>query len=324
MLRAKCGAAALILIYAAIAASAGIAADAFPTKPIKVVMPVPAGSGPDVQTRVIAEQLTRRWGQQVLVENRPGASGFLAAQAVAGAPPDGYTLLAGLPSIFTILPVQRDRLPIDVNRDLIHVGMMVGAIPLYIAVSPKIGVASLPELASLARSKPFEVAVGTNGVGTMPHFVALVLAKMGNIPITVVPYNQDGTLAAIADIMGGRVHATIDAAGALRGSVQSGDLKLIGAMSPDPFFPEVPTVAATVPGFSAVGFLSLAAPAGTPEHIVRRLNEGLGYALETPSVKQRFAELGTPIMIMTPEQTKAFVESEQKRWWPLVKENEPK
>jgi tripartite-type tricarboxylate transporter receptor subunit TctC len=102
--------------------------------------------------------------------------------------------------------------------------------------------------------------------------------------------------------------------------------KLIGAMSPepDPFFPEVPTVAATVPGFSAVGFVSLAAPAGTPEHVVHRLNEGLGQALETPSVKQRFAEFSTPIMIMTPAQTKAFVESEQKRWWPLVKENEPK
>jgi len=326
MLRTKIGAAVVVASLAVLAASAGTAADIFPIKPIKIVMPLPAGSAPDVQTRVIAEQLTRRWGQQVLVENRPGAGGFLAAQSVVTAQPDGYTLLAGLASIFTILPAQKDRLTIDVNRDLIQVGMIVGATPLYIAVPPKIGVASFPELARLAKSKPLEVVVGTLGVGTLPHFAALVLAKMGNIPITIVPYNQGGTPAAIADIMGGRVHATIDAAAALRGSLQSGDLKLIGTMSPerDPFFPEVPTVAAAVPGFSAVGFVSLAAPAGTPTHVVHRLNEGLGQALETPSVKQRFVEFSTPITIMTPAQTKAFVENEQKLWWPLVKENEPK
>jgi len=204
--------------------------------------------------------------------------------------------------------------------------MIVGATPLYLAVPPKIGVASFPELVSLAKSKPFDVVVGTNGAGTLPHFAGLALAKMGNIPITIVPYNQGGTSAAITDIMGGRVHATIYAAAALLGSLQSGDLKLIGVMSPerDPFFPEVRTVAETVPGFSAVGFVSLAAPAGTPEHVVHRLNEGLGQALESPNVKQRFVEFSTPTMIMTPAQTKAFVERQEKFWWPIVRENDPK
>jgi tripartite-type tricarboxylate transporter receptor subunit TctC len=147
---------------------------------------------------------------------------------------------------------------------------------------------------------------------------------MGNIPIAVVPYNQGGSLAAVADIIGGRVHATVEAVFGLRGPLQSGDLKLIAAMSPerDPFFPEVPTVAATVPGFSAVGFMTLAAPAGTPEPIVRHLNRSLATALETPSVKQRFEELGVPAKVITPEEATAFVESEQRLWWPLVRKLE--
>jgi tripartite-type tricarboxylate transporter receptor subunit TctC len=302
------------------------AQDAFPTRPIRIVIPLPPGSAPDVVTRVIGAQLTDRWGQQVIVENRPGAGGRIAAQAVAAAPPDGYTLLGSPGSIYTILPAQKERLPFDVNRDFIQVGMINAGVPMYLAVPPKLGVASFVEFVDLARSKPQEIVIGTNGAGTLPHFAGLALAKMGNIPITIVPYNQGGTLAAIADIMGGRIHATIEGVSALRGSLQSGDLKLIGAMSPerDPDFPSVPVVATTVPGFSAVGFVSLAAPAGTPDPIVRRLNEGLRHALEASSVKQRFEDLGIRPVIMTPAETKAFIENEEKLWWPIVKEHEQK
>jgi tripartite-type tricarboxylate transporter receptor subunit TctC len=129
-------------------------------------------------------------------------------------------------------------------------------------VPPKLGVSSFAEFVAVAKSKPGEIVVGTNGAGTLPNLAGLALAKMGNIPVTIVPYNQGGTPAAIADIMGGRVHATIEAVFGLRGALQSGDLKLIGVMSPrpDPDFPEVPVIATTVPGFSAVGFMSLAAP----------------------------------------------------------------
>jgi tripartite-type tricarboxylate transporter receptor subunit TctC len=303
------------------------AQEAFPTRPIRIVMSLPPGSALDVVTRVIGAQLTGRWGQQVIVENRPGAGGLIAAQAVAAAPSDGYTLLGGGSAIFTILPAQKERLPIDVNRAFIQVGMILAGAPMYLAVSPKLGVASFAEFVALAKSKPGEIMIGTNGAGTLPHFAGLALAKMGNIPVTIVPYNQGGTLAAIADIMGGRVHATIEAFSGLRGSLQSGDLKLIGVMSPerDPYFPSVPVVATTVPGFSAVGFMSLAAPAGTPAWIVRRLSEGLRDALETPDVKQRLKDLGVPATTtMTPAETTAFIENEEKLWWPIVKENEPK
>ena len=313
---------AAIFVAVSIGATSASAQDNFPTKPIKIVLPVPAGSALDIATRAIGDQLSSRWGQQVLIEARPGAGGLIAGQAVANAAPDGYTLVGGPASLFTILPAQKERLPIDVNRDFTQIGMIVGSGVMFIAVSPKLGVATFPEFVALARSKPGQIAVGTNGAGTLPHFAGLVLEKKGNVPITVVPYNQGGTMAAVADVMGGRVHGTIEGVFGLRGPLQSGDLKLIGQMAPqrEPEFPDVPAVAETIPGLSAVGFMSLAAPAKTPEHIIRRLSEGLSQALDSLSVKQRFAEIGVPIRNLTPAQTKAFIENEQRIWWPLVKE----
>jgi len=316
---------AAIVVAAVIGATPASTQDNFPTKPIKIVLPVPAGSALDIATRAIGEQLASSWGQQVLIEARPGAGGLIAGQAVANAPPDGYTLVGGPASLFTILPAQKDKLPIDVNRYFIQIGMIVGSAVLFIAVSPKLGVSTFPEFVALAKSKPGQIAVGTNGAGTLPHFAGLVLERKGNVPIMVVPYNQGGTMAAVADIMGGRVHGTIEGVFGLRGPLQSGDLKLIGQMASErePEFPDVPTVAETIPGISAIGFMTLAAPTGTPEPIIRRLADGLRQALDSPGVKQRYDDLGVPIRNMTPAQTKAFVENEQKIWWPLVKEFSP-
>ena len=308
------------LLTAALIAVPALAQDNYPNKPIRIVLPVPAGSALDIAARAIGEQLASRWGQQVLIEARPGAGGLIAGQVVANALPDGYTLLGGPSSLFTILPAQKDKLPIDVNRDFTQIGMIVGSGVMFIAVSPKLGVSNWTEFEALAKSKPGQIAVGTNGAGTLPHFAGLVIEKKGNVPITVVPYNQGGTMAAVADIMGGRVHGTIEAVFGLRGPLQSGDLKLIGQMAaqPEPEFPNVPTI-----GISAIGFMTLAAPSATPQPILNRLAEGLRQALDSPAVKQRYADLGVPIRNYTPAQTKAFVENEQKIWWPLVREFTP-
>src|SRR6516225_6633900 len=282
---------AALIAAASISAAPVLAQDNYPNKPIKIVLPVPPGSALDIATRAIGEQLSVRWGQQVLIEARPGAGGLIAGQAVASAPPDGYTLLGGPASLFTILPAQKDKLPIDVNKSFVQLGMVIGS----------------------------------NGAGTLPHFAGLVLERKANVPITVVPYNQGGTMAAVADIMGGRVHGTIEGVFGLRGPLQSGDLKLIGQMAPqrEPEYPNVPTVSETNPGISAIGFMTLAAPAGVPESIQRRLADGLRQALDSPAVKKSYADLGVPIRNYTPEQTKAFVENEQKIWWPLVREFTP-
>jgi tripartite-type tricarboxylate transporter receptor subunit TctC len=202
--------------------------------------------------------------------------------------------------------------------------MIVGHGVMFVAVPPKLGIKSFPQFVALAKSKPGELVIGTNGAGTLPHYAGLLLQRKGGLPITLVPYNKGGTPAAVADIMGGRVHATIEAVFGIRGQLQSGDLTLIGAMSPerDPAFPAVPTIAETMPGLTAVGFMSLTAPAKTPQAIVRRLNESLNQALETPAVKQRFAELGVPMSIVSPAQATAFVDQQRAIWLPLVKELE--
>ena len=297
----------------------------FPTRPIKIVLPVPAGSALDIATRAISEQLSNRWGQQVVVETRPGGGGLIAAQVVASASPDGYTLLGGTTGLFNILPAQKNNLQIDVNRAFVQIGMITGGSVFLIAVSPKLGISAFPEFVELARQKPGQIAVGTNGAGTLPHLVGLALQKKGDIPINIVPYNQGGTMAAVADILGGRIHGVIEGVAGLRGQLQSGDLKPIGQMGPERSldFPEVPAVAETIPGFSATGFLTLSGPVGISDSVILRLSDGLRGALESAAVKQRYADLGSSIRIMTPTQTKAFVENEQKIWWPLVRELSP-
>ena len=323
-LRLACATVATMLLATSVISTTATAQGAYPTRPIKIVLPIPPGTALDVITRVIAEHMTGSLGQQILVETRPGAGGLLAAQAVATAPADGYTILGGAASIFTILPAQKDKLPIDVSRDFTQIGMIVGRGVMFIAVPPKLGVKSFAEFVSLTKLRPGEIAIGTNGAGTLPHYAGLLLQRKGGLPFTLVPYNKGGTPAVVADIMGGRVHATIEATFGMQGQLQSGDLKLIGAMSAerDPDFPGVPTVAETLPGLTAVGFMSLAAPAKTPEAIVRRLNESLNQALAAPAVKQRFAELGVPISIISPAEAAAFVEQQRAIWLPLVKELE--
>lgn len=312
--------AALLVVGPAIAQAQGT----YPERPIRIVMPVPPGTALDVVMRVVAEQMSGILRQPVLVEPRPGAGGLLAAQAVAAAPADGYTLLGGAAGIFTILPGQNDKLPFDVGRAFTHVGMVVGRGAMFVAVPPRLGVTTFAEFAALARSRPGEIVIGTNGAGTLPHYAGLLLQKKGGLPVTLVPYNQGGTPAVVADVLGGRVHAIIEASFGLRGQLQSGDLHLIGVLADerDPDFAAVPTLAETLPGLTAVGFMSLAGSAQIPEGIVRRLNEALNQALASPPVRQRFAELGIPLSMVTPAQASAFVEQQSRLWLPLVRELE--
>jgi tripartite-type tricarboxylate transporter receptor subunit TctC len=322
--RTFCTAMAGLIAASPAAIDPAAAQAAYPGKPVRIVMPVPPGTALDVVVRLVAEQLSGTLGQPVIVEARPGAGGLLAAQAVASAPADGYTLLGGAAGIFTILPGQKDKPPIDVGQEFTHVGMVVGRGAMFLAAPPRLGVKTFAEFAALARSKPGDIVIGTNGAGTLPHYAGLLLQKKGGVPFTLVPYNQGGTPAVVADILGGRAHATIEASFGLRGQLRSGDIQLIGVLATerDPEFPSVPAVAETLPGLSAVGFMTLAAPAKTPAAILRRLNEGLNQALASPTVKARFAELGIPVNIVSPAEANAFVEQQARIWLPLVKELE--
>jgi tripartite-type tricarboxylate transporter receptor subunit TctC len=255
-------------------------ADKYPSRPVKIIISLPAGSSPDVRTRIIAHELGRIWGLQVVVENRPGGGGIISVQAALSAPADGYTLLAAPGSIFTILPAQNENLSFEVNRDLVPIGLtsIEGAI---VAVSPKLGINTLGELIALAKKEPQKIAIGTTSAGSFPHFAAKLLAERSTAPFTVAPYSSGGSVEAIRDVLGGRIHAVVEPRPVMSHQRLSN-------------MPNLPTAQETVPGLTAIGWLGLVAPKGTPEPIVRQLCDYLRKALENPEIQRRLQQIGIP------------------------------
>jgi tripartite-type tricarboxylate transporter receptor subunit TctC len=168
-------ASALVAIVAA--CQPALAQDSYPSHPVRIIMSLPPGSAPDIRVRIIANQLTTIWGRQVVVENRAGAGGALAVQAALAAPADGYTLLSTVSSVFTILPAQRDKLPFDINRDLVPIAL-TGAEGMVLAVSSKLGVNNLAEFIALAKAQPHKLIIGTNPAGSLPHLAGRLFAAL--------------------------------------------------------------------------------------------------------------------------------------------------
>lgn len=292
----------------------------YPSRPLRILVTDPAGAAVDVITRIFMERLQAILGQPVVVENRAGGTGLIAAQAAVGSTPDGYTLLAAAASTFTVLPVQNQKLTIDVNRELTPIALF-GQLPQIIAASSRLKAASLAELIDEARRAPGTIACGTNGSGTLPHFTAKKFVQDANAPITVVPYAAGGTSAVMSDILGGRVQLVVSSLSALQGLIRSGDLKVLGVATSERLrnFPDWPTVAETLPGFSAVGWSALFAPAQTARPVLEQLNAAMRTIAEEPAVTTRLQELGTYPKAMSLAEILAFVASEQKLWWPIVR-----
>ncbi|MCC6775936.1 MAG: tripartite tricarboxylate transporter substrate binding protein [Hyphomicrobiales bacterium] len=295
-------------------------AQSYPARPVKMIVPLPAGSAPDIRHRMIAQSLSQMWGQQVVVENRPGGGGLIGTRGALGEAPDGYTLLVALASVYTILPAQNEKLPFDVNTDIVPLGLTASE-GLVFACSSKLGVTNLAELIALANKNPDRYVIGTNPAGSLPHLAAKLFVEMTKTAIGVVPYSTGGTNEAIRDIMGGRVHAVIDGWAALRGALDSGDLKALAILSPEPtqLLPSLPTALGTVPGYTAIGWQALAVRNGTPEPIVRKLTEDLDKILKDPQLQKKLQETGPEFTPMNGANLRRFIESEQKLWGPLAK-----
>jgi tripartite-type tricarboxylate transporter receptor subunit TctC len=295
-------------------------AQTYPTRPVKIIVPLPPGSAPDVRHRLIAQALTQLWGQQVIVENRPGGGGIIGTRAMLGEQPDGHTLLAALASIYMILPAQHDKLPFDVNNDMIPIGLTAYE-GLVMACSPKLGVKSLGEFIALAKKMPDKLVIGTNPAGSLPHITAKLFVDMTNTAIAVVPYSTGGTADAIRDIMGGRVHAVIDGWASLRGGFESKDLTPLAILSPKPtsILPNLPVAAATVPDFTSIGWQAFTVRRGTPEPTVRFLGESLRKVLDDPQLQKRLQETGPEFQPLYGAELTRFIQAEQKFWLPLAK-----
>lgn len=301
-------------------ASRTIAAHAqnYPAHPVRLITDSGAGSAVDVTTRVIADGLNRVSGQQAVVVNKPGAGGSVAIHAAGTAAADGYTLGVVSLSAFIAPLGKADNLPVEVPRDFAAVGYLSGG-AMFITAASWLGVKTLPELIALAKKQPGELAYGTNGSGRLTNLTGELLQERAGIKLLMVPYSG-GTTKILNDVMGKRIPIAIDAFSGLAGAIKAGTIVPIAVASSKRLanFPDVPTVAETLPGFTAAGWQVLLAPAGTPAHIVNKANMDLNKALHDAEVRQRLDQLMREVQPMSPEETIAFIQGEQKKWKPIV------
>jgi tripartite-type tricarboxylate transporter receptor subunit TctC len=312
-----CGKIVLLWLLAALASAPAQAQD-FPNRPVKIITDSAPGSAIDVILRVIADRLTQIWGQQVLPVNQPGAGGSIAVRLAATSAADGYTLFIPAVSTFVALPGAAANMPIEVPRDFAAVGFLGGA-PMFINAAPSLGVKTLPELVALAKKRPGELVYGTNGRGRLTHLTGELLQSRAGIKLLMIPYSG-GTAQILNDVMGGRVPLVIEALSGIAGAVEAGTIKPLAVASPErmPDFPDLPTVAETLPGFVASGWQAMVAPVGTPDPIVRKVSEDLRKALNDPAVVKRLAALGRYNRPMTPAETTDFIHREQETWKPIL------
>ena len=288
----------------------------FPTRPVVLITSTPPGNGPDVIARIIADGLTRLWKQPVVVESRPGGRGQVATLAVKNAKPDGHTLYVAIGSTFVILPEIQPHLPFDLDRDLAPIGM-VGNQPFVIAVNPKLGVSTLPELVALSKKRPDQILYGA-GRASAPHLAAGFLQAKSGAQLRFVPYAS--TTRAVADALNGTISVVVESLSGLSGVINSGQLKAIAVTSRErlPDYPALPTAAETIPGFEAGGWFVLMAPAGVPETLRKRINADLQTVLNQPQTRAKYAKLGTYAVIRSPSEVAQFIREQRRVWGPVV------
>jgi len=292
----------------------------YPARPVRILSDSAPGSAIDVIIRIVAERLTQMWGQQVVAVNQPGAGGSIATRAAAQSPPDGYTLFVAALSTFVSPPNAAANLPIQVPRDFLPVGYFGGA-PMFIAAASWLDVKTLPELIARAKKAPEELTYGTNGPGRLTHLTGELLASRAGIKLLMIPYSG-GTAQVLTDMMGKRIPLVIEAYSGLAGAIQGGTIVPLAIASPKrlPSFPDVPTVAETLPGFEAGGWQVLLAPTGTPDAIVQKVNADLIKVLSDPDTRKRLARFHRDERPLSPAETAAFIQGEQKTWAPVLKQ----
>ena len=308
------------LIFGALAGIAGAArAQSFPSGPVQIVTSVGPGAAPDVITRLLAEHLTRLWGQQVIVLNRPGGAGAVAIKAVAPAAPDGTTLYMSLASNFIALPELQSNFPVDVLRDFVPIGF-VGEHPLVIAAAPSLGVNTLPELIAMLKSKPGELNIAAGNRGSIIHLAAEWLRTATGTKFTIVHYQ--GGAQALPDILGGRVQAAFDAIPSMRGPIDSGQVKPLAVTSKKRLvnFPQIPAVAETIPNYEAMGWMALMAPPGTPQAIAQKISDDVRMVQAQPELKNRLGDLGNYTRPTSPAELTAFIREQIQIWRPVIAE----
>ena len=296
-------------------------AQGYPTKPIRWVVGFPAGSAGDILARATGPHLTEKWGQPVIVENRPGAGGNLGADVVAKAPPDGYTLLMGTVSSHSINPTLYAKMPYDAIKDFVPVTLVASA-PNLLVVPPSLPVNSTAELIALAKARPGQFTFGSAGNGTTLHLSGELFKRMAGVDMVHVPYR--GTPQAMPDLLSGQISLMFAPVPAVLPQVKEGRLKALAITSTNrsALLPELPTVAETgLPGFEAVAWNGVFVPAGTPEDIVRLLNREMVRIIALPELRERLTALGFDPGGNTSEQFAAKVKADMEKWAKVIRES---
>jgi tripartite-type tricarboxylate transporter receptor subunit TctC len=286
-------------------------AQGYPDKTVQIIADSSAGSTPDVALRFVAEQLTKLWGQQVIVVNKPGAGGSVAARAAADAAPDGYTLYQPVLSTFVSLHPAAPNVPLHVPKDFLPIGF-VAENPMFIAVSPTLKINSLKELIERAKQHPGEISYATTGIGRLTHLAGELLQHEAKIKLQVVPYTG-GPSHAVSDVATGRVGMIIEGYSGIAGAARSGSIKLMATAAAKrlPEFPDVPAVSETIPDFVATGWAILVAPLGTPKAIVDKVSADLFKVTQQPELGAKLAKLGSYTRPMLAADATAFVHKQQ-------------
>jgi len=310
----------IVLTAATLMAACGAAwSQSYPARPVKVIVPFPAGGGTDALTRFIAKGMDQRLGQPFVVENRGGAGTTLGATAAARSEPDGYTLMVGTASTFAAAPGLYKRLAYDPNKDFAPV-MLFATVPFVLVVHPSLGVKSVQELVALAKSKPGELTYASAGIGAVHHIFCELFMSMTGISMKHVPYRGGGP--ALNDVVAGHVPVYFADAGPAASLIRAGQLVALGVTTAEraAHMPDVPTLhEAGVTGYEANTWQMMVAPARTPEPVVARLNMALSEVMKTPEAQQYFTGLGMRPTTGTPAQAAEHIRKESARWTALIR-----
>jgi tripartite-type tricarboxylate transporter receptor subunit TctC len=295
------------------------AADQYPARPIRFVIPYPPGGGNDIVGRAIGERLGARLGQQVIVDNRSGGSGIIAAEIVAKSRNDGYTLLLGNSSTMAILPSLKPRLPYDPIKDYDPIMQLVTS-PFLLVVNPGFPVATVKEFIALAKAKPGQLNLASSGQGSTGHLAAELFNATAGIKLTQVSYK--GTGPAVADVLGGHIPAMFASSASVQLHVTAGRLRALGISTAkrNPAWPEIPTIAeAALPGYHMVSWNALVAPRGTPPAIIAKLHSEITIVFRDSELRQRLSGLGFDPDPSTQQELAALIRSEFVRFSKLAK-----
>jgi len=293
---------------------------AYPTRPIRLIVPFAPGGAADQMARMISEPMAKELGQPIIVENKPGGGATVGAALVASAAPDGYTVLYTTPGPQIINPYLMGKLPYNPDKDLIPVSR-VAWFPNVLVVAPKLPVNTVQELIEYARKNPGKTNFGSSGIGASTHLSGELFKSMAGVEITHVPYKGSGQV--IQDLLAGNVQLAIDSLSVYIGQIRAGNLRALGVASPDrsPLLPDVPAISEQLKGYEAVAVNYLSVPAGTSRAIIDRLNAALRVVIDEPALKERMINGGIIPKTSTPEEMANEIEVERIKWKKVIAES---